>query len=62
MFSPLHANFLINIGDATAADLEGLGEAVRADVKDKFGVDLEWEIKRIGRTGQTAPSLTEPAP
>ena len=62
MFSPLHANFLINIGDATAADLEGLGEAVRADVKDKFGVDLEWEFKRIGRTGQTAPSLTEPAP
>jgi UDP-N-acetylmuramate dehydrogenase len=49
MFSPLHANFLINTGDATAADLEGLGEAVRADVKAKFGVDLEWEIKRIGR-------------
>jgi UDP-N-acetylmuramate dehydrogenase len=49
MFSPLHANFLINTGEATAADLEGLGEAVRADVKSKFGVDLEWEIKRIGR-------------
>jgi UDP-N-acetylmuramate dehydrogenase len=49
MFSPLHANFLINTGEATAADLEGLGEAVRADVKDKFGVDLEWEIKRVGR-------------
>ena len=49
MFSPLHANFLINAEDATAADLEGLGEAVRADVKAKFGVDLEWEIKRIGR-------------
>jgi UDP-N-acetylmuramate dehydrogenase len=49
MFSPLHANFLINTGEATAADLEGLGEAVRADVKAKFGVDLEWEIKRIGR-------------
>ncbi len=48
-FSELHANFLINTGDATAADLEGLGEAVRADVKEKFGVDLEWEIKRIGR-------------
>jgi UDP-N-acetylmuramate dehydrogenase len=48
-FSELHANFLINTGEATAADLEGLGEAVRADVKDQFGVDLEWEIKRIGR-------------
>jgi UDP-N-acetylmuramate dehydrogenase len=49
MFSPHHANFLINTGDASAADLEGLGEAVRADVAAKFGVDLEWEIKRIGR-------------
>ncbi|HLZ75154.1 UDP-N-acetylmuramate dehydrogenase [Phenylobacterium sp.] len=49
MFSPLHANFLINTGEATAADLEGLGEAVRADVRAKTGVDLEWEIKRIGR-------------
>ncbi len=49
MFSPLHANFLINTGQATAADLEDLGEAVRADVQSKFGVTLEWEIKRIGR-------------
>ena len=49
MFSPLHANFLINTGEATAADLEGLGEAVRADVKAKFGIELDWEIKRIGR-------------
>ena len=49
MFSPLHSNFLINTGDATAADLEGLGEAVRADVKAKTGIELEWEIKRIGR-------------
>ncbi len=49
MFSPLHANFLINTGDATAADLEGLVEAVRADVIEKFGVALEWEVKRIGR-------------
>ena len=48
-FSDQHANFLINTGEATAADLEGLGEAVRADVREKFGVDLEWEIKRIGR-------------
>ncbi len=49
MFSPLHANFLINVDNATAADLEGLGDAVRADVLEKFGVQLEWEIKRIGR-------------
>ena len=49
MFSPLHANFLINTGEATAADLEGLGEAVRADVMAKFGVELQWEIKRIGK-------------
>ncbi len=49
MFSPLHANFLINTGEATAADIEGLGEAVRADVKARFAVDLEWEIKRIGK-------------
>jgi UDP-N-acetylmuramate dehydrogenase len=49
MFSPLHSNFLINTGEATAADLEGLGEAVRADVKAKTGVDLDWEIKCIGR-------------
>jgi len=51
MFSPLHANFLINTGEATAADLEGLGEAVRADVLTKTGVQLDWEIKRIGRPG-----------
>jgi UDP-N-acetylmuramate dehydrogenase len=51
MFSDKHANFLINTGEATAADLEGLGEQVRADVKAKFGADLEWEIKRVGRAG-----------
>jgi UDP-N-acetylmuramate dehydrogenase len=49
MFSELHSNFLINPGDATAADIEGLGDAVRADVLNKFGIDLHWEIKRIGR-------------
>ncbi|WP_397421230.1 UDP-N-acetylmuramate dehydrogenase [Phenylobacterium sp.] len=49
MFSPLHSNFMINTGPATAADLEGLGEAVRADVLAKAGIDLQWEIKRIGR-------------
>ena len=48
-FSELHSNFMINPGEATAADIEGLGEAVRADVKAKTGVQLDWEIKRIGR-------------
>ncbi len=47
--SPVHANFLINTGSATAADLEALGERIRADVSAAAGVDLEWEIKRIGR-------------
>jgi len=49
MMSPLHANFMINTGAASPADLEALGEAVRADVLAKTGVPLEWEIKRIGR-------------
>jgi UDP-N-acetylmuramate dehydrogenase len=47
-FSEQHCNFLINDGTATAADLEDLGEDVRAKVKDKHGVDLRWEVKRIG--------------
>lgn len=47
--SEKHANFLINTGDATAADIEGLGEDVRAAVKAKHGVELNWEIKRVGR-------------
>lgn len=47
--SELHCNFLINTGDATAADIEGLGEEVRAAVKAHSGVELRWEIKRIGR-------------
>jgi UDP-N-acetylmuramate dehydrogenase len=46
--SELHCNFLLNTGTATAADLEGLGEAVRARVKASCGVELQWEIKRIG--------------
>jgi UDP-N-acetylmuramate dehydrogenase len=46
--SQLHCNFLINLGNATAADIEGLGEEVRRRVKDESGVTLEWEIKRIG--------------
>ncbi len=46
--SEMHCNFLINRGRATAADIETLGETVRARVKAASGIDLEWEIKRIG--------------
>lgn len=46
--SPMHANFLINTGTATAADLEGLGEDVRKKVYDHSGITLEWEIMRVG--------------
>jgi UDP-N-acetylmuramate dehydrogenase len=46
--SEMHCNFLINTGDATAADIENLGEEVRRRVKDNSGIELRWEIKRIG--------------
>lgn len=46
--SEKHCNFLINTGEATAADIEGLGEEIRARVKAKSGITLEWEIKRVG--------------
>ncbi|RIJ15902.1 UDP-N-acetylmuramate dehydrogenase [Henriciella mobilis] len=49
LVSEKHCNFLINAGDATAADIEALGELVRARVLDVTGVDLRWEIRRIGR-------------
>lgn len=46
--SEKHCNFLINTGDATAGEIEALGEEVRSRVKAKFGIELEWEIKRVG--------------
>jgi UDP-N-acetylmuramate dehydrogenase len=46
--SEKHTNFLINTGEATAGELEALGEDVRRRVKEKSGVTLEWEIKRVG--------------
>jgi UDP-N-acetylmuramate dehydrogenase len=46
--SSMHCNFLINRGAATAAQIEALGEEVRRRVRDSSGVDLRWEIKRIG--------------
>ena len=54
--SEMHCNFLINLGEATAGDIEGLGEEVRRRVREATGVQLEWEIRRIGepagRAGQ----------
>jgi len=47
--SEKHCNFLVNDGDATAADIEALGEEVRRRVHDATGVTLEWEIRRLGR-------------
>ncbi|WP_267397296.1 MULTISPECIES: UDP-N-acetylmuramate dehydrogenase [unclassified Sphingomonas] len=46
--SEKHCNFLLNLGNAAAADIEALGEDVRARVKAQSGVELEWEIQRIG--------------
>jgi UDP-N-acetylmuramate dehydrogenase len=46
--SEMHCNFLINRGNATATEIEALGEAVRRKVAEHSGVELEWEIKRIG--------------
>lgn len=51
--SEKHCNFLINLGDATAADIEMLGEEVRRRVRDASGIELRWEIKRIGRPAPT---------
>ncbi|MDR7061865.1 MULTISPECIES: UDP-N-acetylmuramate dehydrogenase [unclassified Sphingopyxis] len=46
--SEKHTNFLINTGDATSADIEALGEEVRRRVKAKSGIELQWEIQRVG--------------
>ena len=50
--SEKHCNFLINHGGATAAELEALGEKVRAAVKANSGIELEWEIRMIGRSAE----------
>ncbi|MEM1191999.1 MAG: UDP-N-acetylmuramate dehydrogenase [Pseudomonadota bacterium] len=50
-FSEQHCNFLINRGNAAAADLEALGEGVRADVLTQHEIDLRWEIRRVGEPG-----------
>ena len=50
--SEMHCNFLINTGTATAADIEALGEEVRRRVRETSGVELQWEIKRVGVSGK----------
>ncbi len=50
--SQMHSNFLVNKGGATAADLEGLGEEVRKRVYASQGIELEWEIMRVGKPAQ----------
>ncbi len=52
MVSEKHCNFLISTGDASAADLEALGEEVRRRVRDHAGIDLRWEIRRIGMSAE----------
>ncbi len=54
MVSEKHCNFLINTGNASAADIEALGEEVRRRVRDKSGIELTWEIKRIGQPAAMA--------
>jgi UDP-N-acetylmuramate dehydrogenase len=58
MVSEKHCNFLINTGTATAADIEALGEEVRRRVRDRSGVELAWEIKRIGLPAAMARPVT----
>ena len=58
--SEQHCNFLINTGEATAADIEALGEEVRRRVYETTGVRLEWEIRRIGRPGRAGVTRVKP--
>ncbi len=57
--SEKHCNFLLNTGAATAADIEGLGEELRARVRAMSGVSLDWEIRRIGIPGKVRPTGAE---
>ncbi len=52
--SEKHTNFLLNLGDATSADIEELGEEVRKRVKAKSGIELQWEIQRVGIHAESA--------
>lgn len=55
MVSEQHCNFLINTGNATAGELEGLGEEVRRRVLETSGIELRWEIRRLGVPAKTTP-------
>jgi UDP-N-acetylmuramate dehydrogenase len=59
--SEKHCNFLVNTGGASAADFEGLGELVRRRVREAHGVELEWEIHRVGRPAPAPPAAREAA-
>lgn len=58
MVSEKHCNFLINTGGATAADIEALGEEVRRRVREHSGINLQWEIKRIGLAADAENAMT----
>jgi UDP-N-acetylmuramate dehydrogenase len=58
--SPAHTNFLINTGDARASDLERLGEEVRRRVMETSGIELKWEIRRLGIASANEPRETTP--
>jgi UDP-N-acetylmuramate dehydrogenase len=60
--SEMHCNFIINEGNATGAELEELGETVRARVKAKSGVELHWEIKRLGEPLEAGASFFSKSP
>ena len=52
--SEKHTNFLLNLGEATSTDIEALGEEVRRRVREKSGIELEWEIQRVGLLADAA--------
>ncbi len=54
--SELHCNFMLNTGNASSAELEALGEEIRRRVRDMFGYELRWEIKRIGEVADIIPA------
>jgi UDP-N-acetylmuramate dehydrogenase len=55
--SEKHCNFLLNLGKARAADIEALGEEVRRRVREHSGVELEWEIQRVGMFADDADRM-----
>ena len=57
MVSPRHCNFLINTGGATSSDIERLGEELRRRVREQSGIQLRWEIQRMGTAEKPAEEL-----